>query len=484
MSPAHASLSIIAIVIAGTIAFALVAVRRIGSDPHQYIVGGRSLGSILLWVLMGGEIYTTFTFLGAAGWAYGRGAEAYYILGYGVAAYVIGYLYLPKLWRYASERRLMTLGDFFTARYSSKSLGALVGLVAGGIEVLNCLVYLTGLQIVLTIAGFGHINAIQAAVSAFVVITIFVFTAGLRGMAWASIIKDSLTIGCAFTVGLLLPIVFFGSPQAVLDRVISASPGTFVLGGWTADHGKIWFLSTMILTSLGFFSSAAAAAATYAAKSEQTVRRNAIFLPLYSLMLIPLFFAGYTARLLVPGLSGPAADSAYLHVLQTHFSPILLGVICSAAALCALLPSAARLLAGASNLTKNVLADLFNVARSGRALTWSTRAAVVALAGASLLLWLFVKASLVDLLLFAYSGFTQMLPGILLGLYWKRANAFAVAAGLTAGEITAYALTISAPALWGLNPGFIALLLNVATTVALSLVRLPAHREQRAYDVG
>ena len=64
------ALSIVAIVIAATIAFAVRSVRRIKMDPQQYIVGGRSFGTIFLWVLLAGEIYTSFTFLGMAGWAY------------------------------------------------------------------------------------------------------------------------------------------------------------------------------------------------------------------------------------------------------------------------------------------------------------------------------------------------------------------------------------------------------------------------------
>ncbi len=96
-----AALGIVGTIVIGTIVFALLAARRsagsraAGNSAQEYIIGGRSFGPLLLWILMGGEIYTTFTFLGAAGWVYGRGAPAYYILAYGPVAYIIGYFFMP-----------------------------------------------------------------------------------------------------------------------------------------------------------------------------------------------------------------------------------------------------------------------------------------------------------------------------------------------------------------------------------------------------
>src|SRR5580700_4120890 len=128
VSGAPIALTIVALVVFGTIAFALLGVRRIKMDPQQFIVGGRSFGTIFLWVLLAGEIYTSFTFLGASGWAYGMGAPAYYILAYGSCAYVIGYFLLPAIWRVGKERSLLTAPDFFTDRYGSRALGVFVGI--------------------------------------------------------------------------------------------------------------------------------------------------------------------------------------------------------------------------------------------------------------------------------------------------------------------------------------------------------------------
>ncbi|MGH7649298.1 MAG: sodium:solute symporter family protein, partial [Gemmatimonadaceae bacterium] len=72
---------------------------------EQWSVGGRGFGTIFVFVLMAGEIYTTFTFLGGSGWAYGKGAPAFYILCYGAIAYSFSYFLLPIIWRYAQTHR-------------------------------------------------------------------------------------------------------------------------------------------------------------------------------------------------------------------------------------------------------------------------------------------------------------------------------------------------------------------------------------------
>ncbi|MBV8531115.1 MAG: hypothetical protein JO104_07335 [Candidatus Eremiobacteraeota bacterium] len=473
-------IAIVAVVVLGTIAFALLAVRKVGNDPTQFILGGRSFGVLFLWVLMGGELYTTFTFLGIAGWVYGRGAEIYYVLAVGGAAYVVAYLYLPRLWRFAKERDLLTFGDFFAARYESRGFGAITALLSTFTEALALLVYLTGLQIILGIAGLGAIDATQAVLVAFVLVTLFVFTAGLRGMAWASIVKDALMLGGIATVGFVLPIAFFGSPSAMLAHAIASRPQAFTMGAWTAGNGKLWFISTATLNAVGFFGGVNAVAATYAARSEETVRRNAVLLPLYSLMIVPMFFAGYTASLVLPGLHGTQSDSAYLRVLQAHFPLALLGLVCAAGTLAGVLPSATRLLAAASQLMKNVLDDIFGIAKSGAAQTWATRAFIVLIASIALLLWVFLKASLVDLLLFVNNGQIQFLPGIMFGLFWKRVSLIPVATGLLIGEIAALGLTMHPAPLAGLNPGFVAGALNAATVVILTLVRSPGRAKKSA----
>ena len=125
----NAALGLILLFVA--VAFGLGAWARGGRTMtlEQWSVGGRGFGTLFVFLLMAGEIYTTFTFLGASGWAYGKGAPAFYILCYGALAYAGSYFLLPPIWRHATRHRLHSQADFFARRYGSRSLGVVVALV-------------------------------------------------------------------------------------------------------------------------------------------------------------------------------------------------------------------------------------------------------------------------------------------------------------------------------------------------------------------
>src|ERR687885_2428871 len=97
----NAALIIIFAVILLALALGLRASRGRDMDLEQWSVGGRGFGTIFVFLLLAGEIYTTFTFLGGSGWAYGKGGPAFYITAYGVLAYIMSYWLLPAIWRYA-----------------------------------------------------------------------------------------------------------------------------------------------------------------------------------------------------------------------------------------------------------------------------------------------------------------------------------------------------------------------------------------------
>ena len=253
ISPATTALAIVAIVVFGTIVFALLAVRRVKMDPQQYIVGGRSFGTLFLWVLLAGEIYTTFTFLGIAGMSYSQGAPAYYIMAYGTCAYVIAYFLTPAVWRVGKDHNLLTGPDFFETRYKSRALGVATALLQFLMIVPYVSLQLSGLQILLRIAGYGAYDATAAVAIGFIVLALFVFSAGLRGTAWASVIKDVLVLGAVIFAGIAIPIRFFGSPSAMFDRVFQLHPQMLALPAGSAFHGTIWFASTVLLSAIGFF---------------------------------------------------------------------------------------------------------------------------------------------------------------------------------------------------------------------------------------
>jgi solute:Na+ symporter, SSS family len=470
------ALGIVAAVVVGTMLLGLRGVRGIKMDPQEYIVGGRRIGALLLWLLLAGEIYTTFTFLGAAGWAYGKGAPAYYILCYGTIAYVISFFIGPPIHRIARARGYLTGPDFFTDRYGSRRLGALVALLGFVMLVPYVTLQLTGLQILVQIAGFGAIDPLVAVAIGFFLIAIFTFVAGLRGAAWASVVKDALVVLAVIFAGLVLPAHFFGSPAGALDAVLRDHPGWLTIAGPTAPNGITWVVTTTILTACGFFMWPQSMAAIYSARDEDTLRRNAVFLPFYQVMLLLVFFAGFTALEVMPGLKGPAADQSFMLVVQKYYPAWIVGSVAAAGALAALVPAAVQLLAAASIVGKNVFAD-YGIARDAASQTRITRILVIVVALLAFGFWALAKTTLVGLLLIAYNGITQLFPGVVLGIAERRPPALAVGAGLIAGILTLiYFSWTGQGQLAGINTGLVALAINAVVLGMTSLLMRGAHR--------
>jgi solute:Na+ symporter, SSS family len=469
VSGAVAALSIVGFVVFGTIAFALFGVRRVKMDPQQYIVGGRSFGTIFLWVLLAGEIYTTFTFLGIAGLSYSQGAPAFYILAYGTAGYIIGYFLTPAIWRVGKEYGLLTGPDFFTTRYGSRALGVSIAILQFLMIVPYVALQLSGLEILLRIAGYGAYDATASVCIGFLVLALFVFSAGLRGKAWASIVKDLFVLGGVLFAGIAIPMRFFGSPSAMLGRVIHEHPQMLVLAPGAAYHGTVWFASTILLSSIGYFMGPQNFNAIYSARDGETLRRNAMLLPFYQAFLTLMVFAGLSASLIVPGLRGTAVDQSFLLVVQHFYPSWALGLVVSAGALAALVPASALVLGGASVITKNVAGDLFGVATGDVARTRLTRVLVLVVAVLALGVWLVARKTVVEMLLLYYNGITQFAPGVIATFLWPRATAWGVGAGIAAGLAVALPLAALNLTPWGINPGFVGLAANVVVLVLVSL---------------
>lgn len=473
---AAVSLGIVGAGILGVLIFATLAARRTNVDPQEYIVGGRSFGALFLWLLLAGEIYTSFTFLGAAGWAYGKGAPAFYILCYGTVAYILSYFILPPIWTIAKERGLLTEADFFADRYGSRWLGILVASVGFIFLVPYVTLQLTGLEILLRIAGYSTLNSATAVGIAFALITVFVSATGLRGTAWASVAKDVAVLVAVLFAGIALPIRFFGSPAGAIDRVLAARPHWMTLTSDLSAQSTTWFVSTVVLTSLGFFMWPQSFAAVFSARDAGTLRRNAIFLPFYQLMLLLVYFAGFTALLVVPGLKGTAADQSFLLVVQRYYPAWTLGLVAFAGCLAALVPASGQVLGAASLFAKNVAGDGFGFATSDAARLRLTRVLVIVVAALALGWWLSARNSLVGLLLIGYSGVTQFFPGVMLALGAARPAAAAIGAGIVAGiAVVGVAAALGAPTIFGLNVGLFALLINAATAFGTNAA-LPSRR--------
>jgi len=155
MSPGAVSMVTIVTIVAVGATIGMVAGARRKMDLEQWTVGGRGFGTVLMFLLMAGETYTTFAFLGASGWAYSRGGPTLYVFAYITLAYVISFFLLPPLWEVGRKYGLQTQADFFGRRYGNKYLTVLVCVVGIASFIPYLQLQITGLGIIVSTASFN-----------------------------------------------------------------------------------------------------------------------------------------------------------------------------------------------------------------------------------------------------------------------------------------------------------------------------------------
>lgn len=466
MNPA---LLIILLTIIISAALGVYAGSRVRMNLENWTVGGRRFGVIIMWLLMAGEIYTTFTFLGASGWAYSRGAPTFYILIYGTLAYTVSFFILPAVWKVGKRYGLHTQPDFFIHRYQSRWLGVLVA----AIGVLCILPYLqlqlTGLGLIVEVASEGAIGSKTAILISFILTCLFVFTSGLRGTAWVSIIKDIMMIAAVGIVGIGVPHIYFGGFGQMFRTLMEKHPGHLTFPGASSNLDTLWVMSTVLLTGLGFYMWPHVFGSAFSAKSAETIKRNATIMPFYQIPILLVLMVGFTALLVIPGLKN--GDMAFLELVRVTYPSWFLGFVGAAGAVTAMVPSSVLVLFAATLLAKNVYKAGFAPQASEATVLRLSRILVLIIMALALVLAFYYPQALVNLLLIGYNGVSQFFPGVVFGLFWKRVKRLGVVCGLLIGFILAAALVFSGhdPFL-GMNAGFVALVVNTLVTIVISLM--------------
>src|SRR5262249_33626786 len=160
----------------------------------------RGFGGLLVFLLMAGEVYTTFAFLGLSGWTYSRGGPTLYALAYLTLAYVGAVFILPPIWELGRRPGLQTPSDFFPLPFCSRYLPAFVCLVGIASFVPYLQLQITGIGIIVSVASFDTIGRTPAMTVAVILLVGFVFAGGVRAVAWVSVLKDVLMLTAAVAI--------------------------------------------------------------------------------------------------------------------------------------------------------------------------------------------------------------------------------------------------------------------------------------------
>jgi SSS family solute:Na+ symporter len=304
-----------------------------------------------------------------------------------------------------------------------------------------------------------------------------VITSGIRGSAWTAALKDIFALAVIVFLGLYLPFALYGGIGEMFQAINTERPEFLSLP--SEGLSVPWFISTLLMVALSYSLWPHIFGSTFSARNAQTLRRNAIFMPLYQLILLFSLFVGFAAILSLPTLEGSEADLALLRVSLQQFDPWVVGLIGAAGLLSALVPGSMLLMVSATVLSKNV----YGVLRPDASEETVGRLAKFLVPVVALVALMFTLTNVLDLVLLAVLGVSyvaQLLPALLFSLMSNNfATKWGAGAGILVGVaivtyLTLTGLTLRAffPSLGSLgdiNVGVIALLANVVALVAVSL---------------
>jgi SSS family solute:Na+ symporter len=442
-----------------------------------WMVNDRKMGPFLTWFLLGTEIYTAFTFLGLAGFAFASGGAAFYNVATNDVAYALGFFVLPAIGLIGRRFRHVTQSDFVADRYQSKALGIVVAFCSAIIMIAYIDLNIEGLGAILTVLSGHRINVLTAEIIGFLVLSLAVFFGGIRGNAWQSVIKDVLMFVSIAALFFVIPGRFFGGFGPMFDQMMTKIPTHLTLPGPTHKLGLMWLASTILLTGLGQWMWPQWFNVAYSARGSRTLKAQAVFMPFYQFVKVGVITIGFAAVLIFAGQKVAGNDVVMLLARQV-FPLWFLALFALAAVLSAIVPAGPIIMMSCTLLAHNVYAKLFPATSQARVFALS-RGLVFVVTFLALVLAVVAHALIALILLAAYNFIAQLVPGILIGgLFWRRATTAGVFAGLGVGwALSLYFLLAGSGEIWGMNSGFIALLANGVMFFVVSLLTRPVHAE-------
>jgi len=465
---------------------------------HQWGLGGRGFGGFISWFLLGGDIYTAYTFIAVPALVYATGAAGFYALSYSVMVFPIVFIFAARLWSIARVHNYVTPADFIRGRYGSRGLGLAVACTGILATMPYIALQLIGIEAVLIVLGIT--NTTVALIIAFAVLAGYTFLAGLRAPALISFVKDTLVYVTVIVAVIYIPTRLggwghiFGAAAAhlkVINPLTGKPHGSLIV----APAGQ-WAYATLALGSaLALFMYPHIITGVLATKRRNVIRRNLAFLPAYTLVLGIIALFGYMA-LATPAVNAGVkahGDNAQLSVplLFEHMFPSwFAGIGFSAIIIGALVPAAIMSIAAANLFSRNIYTEFFrpgaSPAEQTKAAQW---ASLVMKLGALLFAIELSKTFSINLQLLGGVWIIQTFPAIVAGLYTRWFHRWALligwAAGMAYGTIEAWRTPGNGQHHFGASTapvfghivyiGFVAFIINLVVTVVLTLIFNATH---------
>jgi SSS family solute:Na+ symporter len=455
-----------------------VAGRGRESSVVEYIAASRNLGFIVMYFLMGGAIFSAFAYLGGPGWAYSKGAASFYIMGYCALGLLPWWLWGPRAAKLGVKYQYVTQAQLFADRFQSKALSVIIALVS----ILAFIQYITlqmkGSAYVFEIASGGRIPFWAGALIAYIVVVLYVFFGGVRGVAWTNVFQGSFMVVMAWVLGIYFAYSLYGGPGEMFRQIAAAKP-THLLVGPGSKMSYAAFASALLVSVLGFAMWPHLFMKAYTAKSEKVLKQTIVMYPTFAIFLVPVLFIGFAGiQQVTPDVLGAPDRILPWMFTHMHFHPILVGLVLAAALAAAMSTQDTITHAAGSIFAQDLVEILKKEKHTDREATMWIRISVVGFGLISYLVAIFGGQTLVSLLLGAYGSIVQLLPLAAATFFWPRATRAGAICGILTGVIYNYLIVLNViPKLWDIHAGIQGLVLNFIVLIFVSLATKPMDKK-------
>ena len=461
---------------------------------HEWGLGGRRFGSIVIWFLLGGDVYTAYTFIAVPALVFGAGAIGFFALPYTIIVYPLVFLILPRMWSVAHKHNFITAGDFVLGRYGNEWLALAVAITGIVATMPYIALQLVGLQVVIGAMGVpseGLVGDLPLII-AFVVLAAFTYTSGLRAPAMIAVVKDTLIYITVFAMVIVIPIELGG--YAKMFAMIPPAK-LLLVGPKDGNLGQFSAYATLALGSaFALFLYPHTITGVLSSSGRNVIRRNAAYLPAYSFLLGLLALTGFMA--LATGVdklpefapqfaqykSNFAVPALILHAFPNWFA----GFAFAAIGIGGLVPAAIMSIAASNLFTRNIYKQFIRPDCTPKQEAQNAKIVSLVVKVGALVFIIFLPLQYaIQLQLLGGIWISQTIPSVIVGLYTRWLNPWALIIGWAAGLVSGtwmvasngFQSAVFPLAIDGLTiPGYAALYalaINFVVSIVLSLLLNP-----------
>ncbi|MFH0944793.1 MAG: sodium:solute symporter family protein [Planctomycetota bacterium] len=455
---------------------------RSSKSATGFVAGDRGLGLLVMYFITGATIFSAFAFLGAPGWAYSRGAAAFYILAYGTLGFVPFYFVGPRAARLGRFYGFVTQAEMVAHRFRRPALAGVMALISTIAFIPYLALQMKGAGYVFSALTRGAVAEWAGAAIVYGVVLIYVLRSGVLGVGWTNTLQGIFMLALAWGLGLYLPHALHGGVGEMFALLKERRPELLTAPGLDAG-GAPWhwagYSSAVLVSVLGFSFWPHLFMKAFTARDERVLKKTVVLYPTFQLFLLPIILIGFAGVMFEP--APEAADQILPHMLMNMKLPALLVGLFCAGALAASMSSGDTIAHAAASI---IVRDGLMTAGQRRLPPvremWLIRIVVVLVLVVAYVTALLYRDSLVMLLLYAYGPVVQFMPAVAATLYWSRATGTGVLLGLVAGiAVNIAAVVWPAAAPWPIHAGAYGLAANVLILVCVSLLSGRARDSER-----